>query len=239
MKKTEKVTIAFAHDVVVDTEFALSLLELMRQRPERIASYHCVEGTGLLTKSRNIVVKHYLDTPGTGEWLLMIDADQRVPVESFDLLIGAADSAKRKVVSGLVFAAVWEGLALRPVPSIFYQTPEGGIMPYDNYPKNTVVEIAASGAAYLLIHRSVLEKIRENATDDTRDWCWFQDGPIPGNRWLSEDLTFAARLRDAGIKMFAHTGARAGHHKMLWLEEPMYDAWAANNDPGTGLAQLM
>lgn len=238
MHKNEKVTIAFAHDVVVDTEFALSLVEIVRQRSNRIHSYHCVEGTGLLTKSRNIIVKHFLDST-QGDWLLMIDSDQRVPVESFDLLVQTADKEKRPVVSGLVFAAVWEGLSLRPVPAIFYQTEDGGILPYDDYPKNSIVEIAACGAAYMLIHRSVLNKIRDNAPADVKDWCWFQDGPIPGNRWLSEDLMFSSRLREHGFKLHAHTGAKAGHHKMLWLEEPMFDAWRAQNEPGTGLNQLM
>lgn len=239
MQKTEKITIAWAHDIVVDTEFALSMMEIMKQRGDRIASYHCVEGTGLLTKSRNIIVKHFLDTPGTGDWLLMIDSDQRVPVPSFDLLVQTADKKKRPVVTGLVFAAVWNGLSLRPVPSIFVKQEDGGILPYDNYPKNSIVEVQACGAAYLLIHRSVLEKIRENANPDVKDWCWFQDGPINGNRWLSEDLTFCTRIGEAGFKIHAHTGALAGHHKMMWLEEPMYDAWAQHNQAGTGLEQLM
>lgn len=239
MHKNDKITIAFAHDVVVDTEFALSLMEIVRTLPTRIASYHCVEGTGLLTKSRNIIVKHYLDNPSTGDWLLMIDTDQRVPVDSLNKLIEAADKNKRPVMSGLVFAAVYNGLSLRPVPAIFYQTPDGGILPMDNYPKDTVVEIAAAGAAYLLIHKSVLQKIRDNAPDDLKDWCWFQDGPINGNRWLSEDLIFSTRLREAGFKMHAHTGAIAGHHKMLWLEEPHYDQWIAHNEAGTGLEALM
>jgi len=239
MNKNEKVTIAFAHDIVVDTEFALSMMEIMRSRADRIASFHCVEGTGLLAKSRNIAVKHFLDTPNTGDWLLMIDTDQRLSVPSFDLLVQTADKNKRPVVSGLVFAAVWNGLSLRPVPSLFVTQEDGGILPYDNYPKNSIVEINACGAALMLIHRSVLEKIRESANDDTKDWCWFQDGPINGNRWLSEDLIFSTRIQEAGFKIHAHTGATAGHHKMMWLEEPMYDAWAAQNEAGTGLEQLM
>jgi hypothetical protein len=239
MNKNEKITIAFAHDIVVDTEFALSMMEIVRKLPDRIASYHCVEGTGLLTKSRNIVVKHFLDTPSTGDWLLMVDTDQRVPVESLEKLIQVADKNKRPVVSGLVFAAVWNGLSLRPVPAIFYQTEDGGILPLDNYPKNTIVEIAACGAAYMLIHRSVLEKIRENAPEDIKDWCWFQDGPINGNRWLSEDLIFSTRIRENGFKIHAHTGALAGHHKMLWIEEAHYDQWIQANPAGTGLEQLM
>jgi hypothetical protein len=238
MQKNETIAIAWAHDVVVDTEFALSLMEIVRQRSSRISSYHCVEGTGLLSKSRNIAIKHFLDT-ATADWLLMIDTDQRVPLASFDLLVQTADKNKRPVVSGLVFAAVWNGLSLRPVPAIFSTQDNGGILPYDNYPKNSIVEISACGAAYLLIHRSVLEKIREMSNQDTRDWCWFQDGPINGNRWLSEDLTFSSRINDAGFKLHAHTGATAGHHKMMWLEEPMYDAWAAQNEAGTGLEQLM
>ena len=238
MNKNEKVTIAFAHDIVVDTEFALSMMEIMRQRNDRIHSYHCVEGTGLLSKSRNIAVAHFLDQT-EADWLLMIDTDQRVPVPSFDLLVQAADKEKRPVVSGLVFAAVWNGLALRPVPSLFVKQPDGGILPYDNYPKNSIVEINACGAAYLMIHRSVLQKIRDGVSEDVKNWCWFQDGPINGNRWLSEDLIFSTRIQEAGFKMYAHTGALAGHHKMMWLEEPMYDAWIANNEPGTGLEQLM
>lgn len=238
MHKNEKVTIAFAHDVVVDTEFALSLVEVVRQRSSRIASYHCVEGTGLLAKSRNIAAKVFMDDT-TSDWLLMIDTDQRFPVQSFDLLVETADKDKRPVVSGLVFAAVWNGLSLRPVPSLFKKQDNGGILPYDNYPKNAIVEIDACGTAYMLIHRSVLQKIRDAAPEDTKDWCWFQDGPINGNRWLSEDLTFCSRLAEQGIKLHAHTGAMAGHHKMMWLEEPMYDAWASHNEAGTGLEQLM
>ena len=238
MHKNEKITIAFAHDVVVDTEFALSLVEVIRQRSSRVASYHCVEGTGLLAKSRNIAVKHFMDN-GNSDWLLMIDTDQRFSLQSFDTLIEAADKNKRPIVSGVVLAAVWNGPGLRPVPSIFKKQPDGGILPYDNYPKNTLVEIDAAGAAYLLTHRSVFQKIRDAAPEDSKDWCWFQDGPINGNRWLSEDLTFCARIAEAGFKMHAHTGALAGHHKMMWLEEPMYDAWAASNQAGTGLEQLM
>ena len=237
MQQKEKIVIGFPHDMVVDTEFCMSMMNIMKDRGNKIESFHCVEGTGLLSKSRNIVIKHFLDST-KGDWLLMVDTDERIPVATFDLLVATADKNTRPVVSGIYFAAIWEGLSLRPVPLIFNTAEDGSVNPWDNYPENSVVEVPASGAGLLLIHRSVLEKIRELAGEDNRDWCWFQDGPINNNRWLSEDLVFCNRITAAGFKLHAHTGATAGHHKYMWIEEPIYKEWAAHNEAGSGIEAL-
>ena len=55
------------------------------------------------------------------------------------------------------------------------------------------------------------------------------DGPIGGNKWLSEDLVFCDRINQAGFKMFAHTGAVLPHHKSIWLVEKNYKDWASKN----------
>lgn len=237
MQQKERVVIAFPHDMVVDTEFCMSMMNIIKDRGSRIDSFHCVEGTGLLSKSRNIVIKHFLDNT-KGDWLFMVDTDERIPVQAFDLLVQSADRKERPVISGLYFAAVWEGLALRPVPLIFKKFEDDSVNPYDDYPKDSLVEVVAAGGGCVMIHRSVLQKIRDNAPEDNKDWCWFQDGPINGNRWLSEDLVFFDRIKSAGFPVYAHTGAKVGHHKMLWIEEPHFNQWSENNELGTGIDAL-
>jgi hypothetical protein len=237
MKSKDTVSIAWTHAGEVDTEFALSVMEILRQKQDKIESYFCVEGLGLLAKSRNIVVKHFLDNT-KADWLLMLDSDERISVPAFELLCATADAVERPVVAGLYFAALWEGSNIRPVPLIFKITKENGVQPYDNYPKNQVVDVDAAGTGCILIHRSALMKIRDGHDENNKDWCWFQDGPIGGNKWLSEDLSFCAKLGQFGIPMVAHTGAVLQHHKRIWVDESTYDTWASVNEPGTGLEQL-
>jgi hypothetical protein len=237
MKTKETVSITWAHNGQVDTEFALSVMEIIRQKGPKVGSYFCVEGTGLLAKSRNIMIKHFLDNT-EDDWLLMLDSDERISVPTFDLLCATADAVERPAVAGLYFAALWEGLNLRPVPLIFKQTEDGGILPYDNYPKDSVVDVVAAGTGCLLLHRKAMQKIREAHGEENKDWCWFQDGPIGGNKWLSEDLSFCAKLKDFEIPLVAHTGAILQHHKSLWIDAPHHDFWLQNNEAGAGLDQL-
>jgi hypothetical protein len=237
MKAKDTVAIAWAHDQSVDTEFALSVMEIIRHHGKRVGSYYCVEGTGLLAKSRNIMVKHFLDNT-TDDWLFMVDDDERIPLQSFETLVATADATERPVVAGLYFAALWEGPNLRPVPLIFTQAEDGAIIPLDDYPKDSVIPIVAAGTGCLLMHRSALQKIRDAHDENNKDWCWFQDGPIGGNKWLSEDLSFCAKLQQFNIPMVAHTGATLGHHKMIWVEAGHHDAWLQHNEPGAGLGQL-
>ena len=237
MKAKETVAIGWCHAGEMDTEFGLSIMQIIRDNPKRVGSFYCVEGLGLLAKSRNIMVKHFLDNT-TDDWLLMLDCDERISSDTFALLCATADSLERPILAGLYFAALWEGLNLRPVPLIFKADQENGLQPWDKYPENEVVEIAAAGTGALLMHRSALQKLRDIAGEEAKDWAWFQDGPIGGNKWLSEDLMFCSKLGAAGIKMHAHTGAVLQHHKRLWLDEPHYKMWSANNEAGTGLDQL-
>jgi hypothetical protein len=121
---------------------------------------------------------------------------------------------------------------------IFKLDEEGGLQPWDNYPENEVLDIAAAGTGCLLMHRDALKKIQAMAQEGTETWAWFQDGPVGQGKWLSEDLMFCSKVTAAGIKMVAHTGAVLQHHKPMWLDQAHYHAWAANNEAGAGLDQL-
>lgn len=164
----------------------------------------------------------------------MIDSDELLSVANFDLLCSVAHEKERPIVAGLVFAAFGKPTDIhqKPVPTIFYDGPEGFVS-LDAYPKNSIFEVDAAGTGCLLIHRSVLIKMRESADENMGDkWCWFWDGPINGE-WVGEDLLFCRRVRALGFPITVHTGVVLPHYKGEWLDERHHDLWQKEH-PSSG-----
>jgi hypothetical protein len=226
--KDETIHVAWVHHGVIDNGFAISVLDLVT-KASRPLTYNAVHGLGLLSKSRNILVKHFLDNT-TDPWLFMVDGDEFITLAAFEKLANAADAEKAPIISGLVFGSR-SPVDIEPSPCIFVYNDNQAFVPYYKYPEDKVVQIAAAGGGALLVHRSVLEAIREKQQEYTGpDWAWFQDGPTGTGSWLSEDLMFSLRVAEAGFKMHAHTGAVFPHHKELWLTDKHYKQFTA--EPG-------
>ena len=225
MKSAHKVSIGSCDPGIVNGAFAYRLIQLAQARSARLGPFVRVKGSGLLSKQRNRVVKQFLD--GTkSDWLLLIDSDEQLSLEAFDKLLETAHDKERPVVAGLVFAGFGiEGAPYpKPVPAIFQDAPEG-FLPLYKYDKNSVFEIDAAGTGCLLIHRSVLEKMRETAdANQGTDWCWFWDGPVDGN-WIGEDLLFCRRIKALGFPIYVNTGAILPHQKSYWLDERHHQLW--------------
>jgi hypothetical protein len=225
MKSAHKVSIGSCDPGTVNGAFAYRLIQLAQARSARLGPFVRVKGSGLLSKQRNRVVKQFLD--GTkSDWLLLIDSDEQLSLEAFDKLLETAHDKERPVVAGLVFAGFGiEGAPYpKPVPAIFQDAPEG-FLPLYKYDKDSVFEIDAAGTGCLLIHRSVLEKMRETAdANQGTDWCWFWDGPVDGN-WIGEDLLFCRRIRALGFPIYVNTGAILPHQKSYWLDERHHQLW--------------
>lgn len=177
--------------------------------------------TGALIDSRNLVMKQFLDDT-THEWLFLIDTDMGFEPDTVERLIAAADPAERPVVGALCFALRemrhdgMGGFRVMPVPTVFNmaRTPEGqiGFATRWDYPANTLIQVAATGAACLLVHRTAVEKVRADHGDRWFDQVRYEDG-----RLISEDLSFCYRLGAAGIRIFVHTGITTTHHKSVWI----------------------
>lgn len=225
MKSGHKVSFGICDPGQVNGEFAYQMIQLARVRSDKLGSFVRVKGSGLLSKLRNQVVKHFLDSTDS-DWLLIMDADEVLSVANFDLLCATAHEKERPVVSALVFAAFGSpnDMYYKPVPAIFQDAPEG-FLPLYKYDRNAVFEIDACGTGCMLIHRSVLEKFREVADPNQGpDWCWFWDGPING-KWISEDLLFSRRIRQLGFSIYVNTGVNLPHYKNYWLTEEHHLAW--------------
>lgn len=225
MKTSHKVSIGSCDPGMVNGAFAYRLIQLVQARSERLGSFVRVKGSGLLSKQRNRVVKQFLENT-TSDWLLFLDSDEQLSIEAFDALIATAHDKERPVVAGLVFAGfgVVGAPYPKPVPAIFQDAPEG-FLPLYNYDRNSVFEIDAAGTGCLLVHRSVLQKMRDNADPNQgTDWCWFWDGPFNGE-WVGEDLLFCRKIKALGFPIYVNTSAVLPHQKSYWIDERHHFLW--------------
>jgi hypothetical protein len=219
MKASHRVCIGMVNNGTIDALLAMDLIHVAREKGGHFDHLVQVGNVGLTTRSRNVVVKTFLETTDA-DWLLMIDSDERLSLDTWHKLIDAAHDKDRPIVSGLVFAAFFDGEdSLRPVPTIYRMDPEKGLEAIDAYPIDKLIEVDATGTGCLLIHRSVLLDMQKQATPNQgKDWAWFVEGAIDGT-YFGEDLLFSKRLKSMGYKIHAHTGAILPHHKQFWLDE--------------------
>jgi GT2 family glycosyltransferase len=219
MKTSDGVCIGIVNNGTIDALLALDLIHIARDKHSHFDHIVQVANIGLTTRSRNMVVKTFLEQTDS-QWLLLIDSDERIKLDVWHKLINAAHDKERPIVSGLVFAAFFDGDdSLRPVPTIYRMDPEKGLESIDAYPIDEIFEVDAVGTGCLLIHRSVLLDMQEKSTKHQgRDWAWFIEGAIDGT-YFGEDLLFSKRLKSMGYKIFVHTGAILPHHKQFWLDD--------------------
>lgn len=217
MRTRDRVVIGWCDPGVVDGGFAADMIALASARSDRIGPHLRVEGSGLLSRVRNELVRTFLDRTDDA-WLLMLDSDHRVPVGAFDKVTGAAHDRTAPIVSGLYFAAYNRGGDYPTAVPTIYRAVGDRYEAMDDYPRDTVVRVDAAGTGCLLVHRGVLKAFRDAVDPDLRDWCWFADGP-QGGSWVSEDLTFCRRAIGLGFPIHAHTGAVLPHHKRYWLDD--------------------
>jgi hypothetical protein len=183
-------------------------------------------GPNSLVEGRNMAVTHFLDKTDS-EWLFFVDTDMGFQPDSLDRLLLAADPAERPIVGGLCFAMKHMGsdgrggFRVLPVPTLFMfaKNDKQGIGFANRfiYPPESIVQVAGTGAAFLLIHRSVLLKLRELHGDSWFNFVQYGDGAQ-----VSEDLSFCWRAGEAGFPIFVDTRVKVTHHKEMWLGEGDY-----------------
>lgn len=183
-------------------------------------------GPNSLVEGRNIAVTHFLDKT-THEWLMFIDTDMGFAPDALEQLLFAADPVQRPIVGGLCFALKHMGpdgkggYNVRPVPTLFAwaKNPQQGYGFANRfiYPPETLVQVAGTGAAFILIHRSVLAEMRTAYGDSWFNFVQYGDGTS-----VSEDLSFCYRAGQMQKPVFVHTGVKITHHKEIWLDENSY-----------------
>lgn len=176
-------------------------------------------GTGGIVAARNAVVADFLTTEL--EWLLWTDTDMGFAPDTVTRLL-ACDVP---IVGGLTFAARevdddgMGGHRIQPAPVLFkWSLDDDGFVPWLDYPRDRLVQVAGTGSALILVHRSVFEHIAGAVGPR-----WYDPMTLEATGgYVGEDLAFCARCTKAGIPIFVHTGVLTTHQKTVWLGEADY-----------------
>lgn len=184
-------------------------------------------GTDGIVAARNEVVAEFL-AKGDCDWLLWVDTDMGFEFDALDKLLAVAHPETRPVVGGLCFASRhvasdgMNGWWTRPQPTLFdwRDNPDGGsgFLYVPVYPVNGMFRVAATGCAFILIHRSAFEKIA-----DEYGPTWYDRTPAPNGELLGEDISFCVRCALVEAPIYVHTGVRTSHYKGQWVQE--IDHW--------------
>lgn len=217
------VFLGYLHPNGLSASFHKSLLDLIQHDGGRhLGKYGAVRSAGYgLPEARNYLAEKTLEVGA--DWLLFIDADMGFRPDVVDQLLAVAHPTDRPVVGGLCF--VWKdrgsdgfnGVRSEPLPTI-YDYIDGDFHSRSHYPANQLVPVAATGTALLLIHKSVLERVR-----DEYGPSWFDRLPRKAGGLMGEDISFFMRTGSLGVQAFVHTGIRTTHHKEIFVGES--DFW--------------
>jgi hypothetical protein len=179
-----------------------------------------------IVDARNTAIAGWLDdeSHSGSDWWFWLDTDMGFSPDTVEELLRVADPKTRPIVGGLCFSNSEEGddgmggKRCEPRPTMFKWVPELGTVCVADYPVNSIVDVAATGSACILIHRSVFEKIREEEGDHFYDRI---PNPYVGGM-MGEDISFCLRAASYGFPAFVHTGVRTTHLKNFWLSEVDY-----------------
>lgn len=219
--KKGKVCIGYVHNVDVavtwhDSLMNLRLFDWMKKK-------RTINGGGVIAKfssanvssSRNHVVTAFLDE-SDAEWLWMVDTDMVFAPNTLEALLVNANADKDSehfapIVGGLCFA-VNDG-KLEPTMYQLVKGDDGGMatVRYTTYPKDSMFQVSATGAACLLIHRSVCEAMRERKFNAA--YPYFQETQLSEMHPVGEDVTFCFRAIQLGFPIWVNTAVHIGHQK--------------------------
>lgn len=173
-------------------------------------------------RQRQVLFDGWADQDKT-DWLLWVDSDIVLTPEAFKLIWDVADKDTKPVVTGIYFVSKEnEKTLMEPFPALFKE----GKNKYEleiitPIPTNAVIPVDCAGFGFLLMHRSIISKIRQA----NPGYSLFAEEEGIGNNYVSEDIVFFRKLKKAGIPTYAHTGAIVQHMKRFSLDFNYYSLY--------------
>jgi hypothetical protein len=223
MKNNEKVTIGWIDGGTIFSGFAAHVSQLLLNRADRIEGVAVASGP-YLSQNRNKMVDVFLETDS--DWLLSIDTDLLITLESFDALIESADSEKYPVVAGKYYLPFDNGKSIVVSAQTSTDLANTDVMGHWVTPEMLahgplLTNLHSVGIGYCLIHREVFEAVQ--ALNAGKKYVWFKDEwREDWNAWVSDDIGFFNQLRVLGINISLNTLATSTHLKNLKLNDDTY-----------------
>lgn len=229
----EKVVMAYLHPGHVDGAFMESVLDLliydmaMHRRIVNGGGRLAVQAGTNVAGPRNGLVTKFLEF-GEADWLWMVDSDMTFRPDTLERLLDQADPVEAPIVGGLCFGFDEHGDIQPTLYGFAGDEHHPQVIRYHEWKPDTMWQVAATGGACLLMHRSALEKMRDfdhprrpgkKGFNDA--YPWFQETEHDGTP-VGEDITFCWRAALAGIPVYVNTGVQLGHIKSRELNMDAY-----------------
>lgn len=218
----ESIAIAWCDNGMVDGLFTQGICDVMLKSGIKFGTALRSNGNQI-ARQREVVINYWYDKTDY-EWLLWVDSDVVINEAGFLKLWEHKDKDKRPMVTGVYFTSNEpEQPLMDPRPTIFNfaEKEDGtlGVLKIHPLPKNKFIQVGAAGMGYILMHRSVVEKLRTHHGDVA---LFAEQGK--GSNFIGEDIYFFALCAKAGIPLWCDTSVTAPHMKRFSYDVHYYDA---------------
>lgn len=139
------------------------------------------------------------------DYILWLDSDMIVPPDVIPRMLKHMDEGKDFV------SAIYFRRRAPFAPVLYSRIDREGHADYNDYPEDTVFEIAGAGFGCCMTRVSMLEDIALNFKD------WF----TPFNNY-GEDLSFCLRALECGYKIYCDSTIKCGHVGTVTVDENVY-----------------
>lgn len=139
------------------------------------------------------------------DYILWLDSDMIVPPDVIPRMLKHMENGK-DFVSGIYFRR-----RAPFAPVLYSRIDREGHADFNDYPEDTVFEIAGAGFGCCMTRVSMLEDIALNFKD------WF----TPFNNY-GEDLSFCLRALECGYKLYCDSTIKCGHVGTVVVDESVY-----------------
>jgi hypothetical protein len=221
---TEKVVLAYLHPGLVHAAFMECVVDLLvydtafHQRIVSGGGRLATQAGANLSGPRNGLVKRFLEY-GKADWLLMLDTDMTFRPDLAERLLEFADPDDAPIVGGLCFGLDDKGDIQPTLFGLVGDEAHPQVIRYHEWPPEAMFQVAATGAACLLLHKTALERIRDfelpgrpGKRGFNAAFPWFQELEHDGTP-VSEDIAFCWRAGLAGVPVWVNTAVQLGHIK--------------------------
>ena len=220
----ETVALAWCDGGLVDGRFMDSMLLTMMNAPKigmNIINKIRVNGNQI-GRQRQVLFDNWADVTKT-DWLLWVDSDIVLTPDSLKLVWNAADKVSKPVVSGTYFVSKEnERSLMQPFPALFKEgSNKNELQIIHPLPQNELIKVDSAGFGFLLMHKSIIPKMREVSPD----YSLFAEEEGLADKYISEDIVFFRKLKAAGVDLYAHTGALVQHMKRFSFDINYYNLY--------------
>jgi hypothetical protein len=117
-----------------------------------------------------------------------------------------------------------ESSIMEPYPAVFMAHEESKyLMSYVHpLPPDALMKVDYAGFGFLLMHRSVADKMRQHHGDISFFIESQDEANAATDTFIGEDIQFFMKMKEAGIPLHVHTGATVKHMKRFAFDEQFY-----------------